>query len=93
MRKVELSRCTELRDAAVCLISAPMEWTVQYTSDGANHLGRTETSEEAIELACRLLAGGADVFAIGLGEHPVSVGRDEIARIYRTWVRAESVLR
>jgi hypothetical protein len=70
-----------------------MEWTVQYTSDGANHLGRTETSEEAIELACRLLAGGADVFAIGLGEHPVSVGRDEIARIYRTWVRAESVLR
>ena len=70
-----------------------MEWSVQYTSDGADQFGRTETAEEAIELACRLLAGGADVFAIGLGEPPVSVGRDEIARIYRTWARAEPAMR
>jgi len=70
-----------------------MEWSVQYNSHGADHVGRTETSEEAIELACRLLAGGADVFAISLGNHPVSIGRDEIGRIFRTWVRAEPAMR
>ena len=65
-----------------------MEWSVQYTSDGADHLERTETPEEAIALACRLLDSGADVFGIGVAEPPVSIGRDEIARIYRIWVRA-----
>jgi hypothetical protein len=65
-----------------------MEWSVQYTSDGADHLERTETPQGAIELACRLLDGGADVFGIGVGEPPISIGRDEIARIYRIRVRA-----
>jgi hypothetical protein len=60
-----------------------MEWSVQYTSDGADHLERTETPQGAIELACRLMDSGADVFGIGVGEPPVSIGRDEIARIYR----------
>jgi hypothetical protein len=43
----------------------------------------TATPQGAIELACRLMDGGADVFGIGMGEPPVSIGRDEIARIYR----------
>ena len=60
-----------------------MEWSVQYTSDGADHLDRTETPQGAIELASRLMDNGADVFGIGVGEPPVSIGRDEIARIYR----------
>jgi hypothetical protein len=68
-----------------------MEWSVQYTSDGADRLEQTETPEEAIALACRLLDSGADVFGIGVGEPPVSIGRDEIARIYRTWVRVAPV--
>ena len=70
-----------------------MEWSVQYTSNGGDHLERIETPEAAIELACHLLDGGADVFGIGLGEPPVSIGRDEIARIYRIWVRAAPALR
>ena len=70
-----------------------MEWTVQYTSDGADHLERTETPEEAIALACGLLDGGQDVFGIGTDEPPVSIGRDEIARIYRIWVRAAPATR
>ena len=65
-----------------------MEWSVQYTSDGADHLEHAETPEEAIALACRLLDSGADVFGIGVAQPPISIGRDEIARIYRIWVRA-----
>ena len=60
-----------------------MEWSVQYTSDGADHLDRTETPQGAIKLASRLMDNGADVFGIGVGEPPVSIGGDEIARIYR----------
>jgi hypothetical protein len=68
-----------------------MEWSVQYTSDGADHLEHVETPEEAIALACRLLDSGHDVFGIGLDEPPVSIGRGEIARIYRIWVRTAAV--
>jgi hypothetical protein len=70
-----------------------MEWSVQHTTDGADHLERTETPQGAIELACRLMDSGADVFGIGVGEPPVSIGRDEIARIYRIWVRTAAVPR
>jgi hypothetical protein len=69
-------------------MSAAMEWFIQYTADGADQVQHPETPGEAIALACRLLDGGADVFGIGMGEPPVSIGRDEIARIYRIWVRA-----
>jgi hypothetical protein len=65
-----------------------MEWFVQYTSAGTDHLERTETPEEAIARACRLLDSGHDVSAIGMEEPPVSIGREEIARIYEIWVRA-----
>jgi hypothetical protein len=65
-----------------------MEWFVQYTADGADQVQYTETPEEAIALGCRFLDGGANVFGIGMEEPPVLIGRDEIARIYRTWVRA-----
>jgi hypothetical protein len=54
---------------------------------------RTETPEEAIALACSLLDSGADVFGIGVGEPPVSIGRDEIARIYEIWVRTAGAIR
>jgi hypothetical protein len=74
-------------------MSAAMEWSVQYTSDGADHIERTETPEEAIALACGLLDSGADVFAIGVGEPPVSIGRDAIAHIYQIWVRAAAARR
>jgi hypothetical protein len=88
-----LSRSTELQHAGVGFISAPMEWSVQYTSDGADHEERTETPEEAIALACRLLDSGADVFGVGIAKPLVSIGRDEIARIHRTWVRASATRR
>jgi hypothetical protein len=52
-----------------------VEWFVQYTSDGADYLERTETPEAALELACRLLDSGADVVGIGMEESPVSIGR------------------
>ena len=65
-----------------------MEWCVHYASDGADRVEQAETPEEAIALACRLLDSGADVFGIGMDEPPVSIGRDEIARIYEIWVRA-----
>jgi hypothetical protein len=60
-----------------------MEWFVQFRSVGTDHLERTDAPEEAIALACRLLDSGHDVFGIGTGELSVSIGRDEIARIYR----------
>jgi hypothetical protein len=64
-----------------------VEWFVQYRSAGTDHLERTETPEEAIALACRRLDSGHDVFGIGTEEPPVSIGREEIARIYQIWVR------
>ena len=70
-----------------------MEWIVQYRSAGTDHLERAETPKEAIALACRLLDSGDDVFGIGMGEPPVSIGREEIARICRIWVRAAPAIR
>jgi hypothetical protein len=70
-----------------------VEWFVQYRSAGTDHLERTETPEEAIALACSLLDGGHDVFAMGMEEPPVSIGREEIARIYEIWVRTAGALR
>lgn len=67
-----------------------MVWHVQYRKDGTEHVVRHPTPEEAIEDACKLIDGGYDVFGIGTGPLTDSIAKDEIAKIYRFWVRAKS---
>jgi len=66
-----------------------MDWFVQYHQAGADHLIRVKTPEEAIELACRLLDDGRDVWAIGTGSLTDTIAKDQIARIYEIWLRAK----
>ena len=65
-----------------------MDWFVQYHKSGADHLIRAKTPEEAIELACRLLDEGCDVWGIGTGPLTDSIAKDQIARIYQIWLKA-----
>ena len=66
-----------------------MDWHVQYPKDGKNHVVRHPTPEAAIEDACKLIDGGADVFGIGTGPLTDSIAKDEIVKIYGLWVRAK----
>ena len=66
-----------------------MDWFVQFHQAGADHLIRVKTPEEAIELACRLLDDGRDVWAIGTGSLTDTIAKDQIARIYQIWLRAK----
>ncbi len=45
------------------------------------------TPELAIEAACKLIDGGADVHGIGNGVLTDSIRRDQIARIHAIWAR------
>ena len=69
-------------------IRRAMMWHVQYLQDGVDHLARYPSPEEAIEAACRLIDDGCDVYGIGTGQLTDSIERDQIARIYAIWVRA-----
>ena len=55
-----------------------MEWSVRYTTDGADHLERAETPQAAIELACRLMNGGADVFGMAWVSRPLRSGETKL---------------
>ena len=66
----------------------PMEWFVQYRQSGADHLDEMQTSELAIEAACRLLDDGCEVLRIGEGSLTDSIDKAQIARIYEMWTRA-----
>jgi hypothetical protein len=65
----------------------PMEWHVQYRSEGVEHVIMHPTPEMAIETACRLIDEGGDVF--GIGTLSDSIDRKQISRIYDMWVRME----
>jgi hypothetical protein len=60
-----------------------MTWFVRYIKPAADHLVRMRTPEEAIEAACRLLDDGCDVYGIGTGPLTDSIGKEQIARIYK----------
>ncbi len=62
-----------------------MNWHVQYRKGMADHVARFATPERAIEAACRLIAGGTQVFGIGTGPLEDSIATDRIARIYAIW--------
>ena len=71
------------------LIRTAMTWHVQYRKDGASHLARHPSPEEAIEAACRLIDDGCDVYGVGTGPLTDSIDREQIARIYAMWARVK----
>jgi hypothetical protein len=74
-----------------------MKWGVQYRSEGVEHVLMHPTPEMAIEMACRLIDEGGDVFGIGIGIGigPLtdSIDPDQILRIYDIWVQTKFPLR
>jgi hypothetical protein len=66
-----------------------MEWHVQYSSQGVEHVERYPTPEVAIEAACSLMDHGCNVYGIGTGPLADTIGRDEIARIFAMWSRTK----
>ncbi len=65
-----------------------MAWHVQYRKDAREHVLWHPTPELAIEAACQLIDGGADVHGIGNGVLADSIRRDQIARIHAFWARS-----
>ena len=66
-------------------------WHVQYRDRTmAEHVVRHPSPELAIEAACCLIDEGCDVYGIGTGPLTDSIGRDQIARIYAMWDRANA---
>jgi hypothetical protein len=55
-----------------------------------DHLAMFPSPETATENACRLIDEGHDVFGIGTGALTDSIEREQIARIYAIWTRANS---
>ena len=66
-----------------------LDWHVQYYKDSARQVEWHFTPGGAIEGACRLIDEGCDVFGIGTGSFSDSIARDQIDKIYATWVRAK----
>lgn len=66
-----------------------MTWHVQYRQDTAHEIAQYPSPEQAIEAACKLMDAGCDVYGIGTGPLTDSIDRDQIARIYASWVRAK----
>jgi hypothetical protein len=64
-----------------------MEWHVQYRSGGVEYVAWHQTPEEAIEVACRLIDDGDEVFGLGTDSLDDTLDRRQIARIYEMWVR------
>jgi hypothetical protein len=66
-----------------------MPWHVQYRTAAADCVDHYPTPEAAIEAACRLIDGGADVYGIGTGPLTDSIDREQIAKIYALWAWAK----
>jgi hypothetical protein len=66
-----------------------MTWHVQYRQGAMDMVAMHPSPELAIEAACQLIDGGCDVYGIGTGPLTDSIARDQIARIYDIWARAE----
>jgi hypothetical protein len=67
-----------------------MTWHVQYRQNATDHIVRHPSPERAIEAACRLIDEGCDVYGIGTGPLTDSIKKEQIARIYDLWARANS---
>jgi hypothetical protein len=67
-----------------------LDWHVQYRKDELDHADWFSTPEEAIEIACRLIDDGCDVYGIGFGSLDDSIAKDQIARIYDLWMKVKS---
>jgi len=66
-----------------------MTWHIQFSRDSMDEVAIYLTPEAAIEAACRLIDSGGDVWGIGEGVLADDVDREQIARIYDLWARAE----
>ena len=66
-----------------------MDWHVQFIKDGKDGIALHLSPEAAIEAACRMIDDGYDVYGIGTGPLTDSIDKDQIARIYEIWARAE----
>jgi hypothetical protein len=62
-----------------------MEWHVQFRNGDSDRIARYATPEAALEAACRLIDGGAEVYGIGTGPLGDSIGAQEIAKVYAMW--------
>jgi len=69
-----------------------MTWHVQYRKKTTDRLERYSSPEVAIEVACRLIDGGCDVYGIGTGPLADSITKAQIARIYAIWARTRPVI-
>jgi hypothetical protein len=67
-----------------------MIWHVQYRDDAIEYVMSHPNPERAIEAACLLIEHGYEVHGIATEPSTATVGRDEIARIYAVWVRAQA---
>jgi hypothetical protein len=66
-----------------------MTWFVRYRDHGVDHFENFATPEEATEAACQLIHRGVDVYSIGTGSPSDSIDKDQILRIYQTWLRGK----
>jgi hypothetical protein len=66
-----------------------MPWHVQYRKDATDHIERHPSPERAIEAACRLIDDGCDVYGVGTGPLTDTIDKEQIARIYKMWTRAQ----
>jgi hypothetical protein len=67
-----------------------MIWHVQYRDGATDYVAPHPSPERAIDTACLLIDHGCDVYAIGTEAFTETIGRDEIARIYAIWARAQA---
>jgi hypothetical protein len=69
------------------------DWHVQYRNHETDQVVWFSTPEEAIEIACRLIDDGCDVYGIGTSSLEDSIAKDQIARIYAIWTKANPHLK
>jgi hypothetical protein len=60
-----------------------MSWHVQFYYGTEDRTLRYPSEVAAISAACILIDFGADVYGLSTGPGSVSVGREEIAKLYR----------
>jgi hypothetical protein len=60
-----------------------MNWLVQFYYGTEDRLLGYPSEVAALKAACLLIDFGADVYGLSTGPGSVSVGREEIAKIYR----------
>jgi hypothetical protein len=62
-----------------------MMWHVQFYYGTDDRTLGYPSEAAAINAVCLLIDFGADVYSLGTGPESVSVGREEIAKLYRLW--------